>query len=536
MTTDRRRFIVSLGAGSLGLLLPGAARAAAEGAPTDNPLAFLKLPWTDALKWANALDVTKVEGGTLDEKLVNAQALLAAKGGGVAFFPAGTHRFKESIRLLDGIILRGEDPRGITQAKHEKYAPATVFEFPKYVFAPEGDGTPLATAFKGIVLDAPATASNCGVVNIAISRGHIHLEEVAEGHRCGANRFVVGCVLRNAAQADPAVPYRDDGQKTWQRFTYRFGAAIILQAQANALVANNRLPKSGDDNFAMNGYVMQGRKKEQMTVDGVVFDYDNRPGLYVNHQNIGGPGGNGPDGTPESHPEGFRKGVVIRDNHIYNSGRLAIGFSGDGVECRGNVVRMPSDEWRPTATGRAVTFGSSTNDNRACEMRGWRWTVADNDYIVHRNWAWDRKYRINDGEGLMHEDHANSTIKDSVLTGNRGNTYLSLYKTAGVDGLLVEGNEIRLNDGKQTIAAGAAIFVDANRVQDAFPCRNVQIVKNTVAGGGIVIAGVPGERNVVKGNICDGVKQVIKNQAAATVSDNTNFDVDATPWEAKKKK
>jgi len=40
-------------------------------------------------------------------------------------------------------------------------------------------------------------------------------------------------------------------------------------------------------------------------------------------------------GTPESHPCGFRKGTVIRDNDIYCTGRTAISFTGDG---EGRVV------------------------------------------------------------------------------------------------------------------------------------------------------------------------------------------------------
>jgi hypothetical protein len=158
-------------------------------------------------------------------------------------------------------------------------------------------------------------------------------------------------------------------------------------------------------------------------------------------------------------------------------------------------------------------------------MRGWRWTVDDNEYTVHRNWAYDKKYKINDGEGLMHEDHANSLIKDSILTNNRGNTYLSLYKTAGIDGLLVEGNDIRLGDGKQTIASGAAIFVSADRTKDRFPIRNVSILKNTVAGGGILISGEPSEKNIIKGNKAIGPKATIKLQAEAEVVDNDNFDI-----------
>lgn len=88
-------------------------------------------------------------------------------------------------------------------------------------------------------------------------------------------------------------------------------------------------------------------------------------------------------------------------------------------------------------------------------MRGWRWIVEDNDYEVYRSWAADRKYHINDGEGLMHENHCNAHIRDSRITGNRGNAYLSLYKTGGIDGLLIEGNDISVDHGM-------AIFVDAD--------------------------------------------------------------------------
>ena len=42
------------------------------------------------------------------EKL--AQAQLAAKGGGVVCFRPGLYRFTDSIRLKDGLVLRGADP------------------------------------------------------------------------------------------------------------------------------------------------------------------------------------------------------------------------------------------------------------------------------------------------------------------------------------------------------------------------------------------------------------------------------------------
>jgi hypothetical protein len=513
-------------------------------APSDDPTAALKQPWTAALKWSQVVDLSTQPGAGADEKLAAAQKELSAKGGGVIYLPPGEYRFKDSIRLLDGIILRGAAPTGEGDARKDSYQLTSRIEFPKYQFKAEGEGTPTDTAFKAIELADPAKASNCGVIHLAVNRGHILLGQTAEG-ACGKNRIVHGCILRNTAFADPGIPDKTIGQKPWQRHTWRFGAAIEVKTAENLLVSNNRLPRSGDDDFKMDGYVVQanerGKGKVSVEIDGVPFDYDNRPGIYANHESLGGPGGQGPDGTPETHPLGFRKGVVVRNNYVYSTGRCAIGFTGDGTVCSDNVIRFARDVWRPSATGRDRTGGASTNDNRAMEIRGWRWTVANNDYQVYRNYSFDRAYYINDGEGLMHEDHANSTIRDSVMTGNKGNAYLSLYKTAGINGLLVENNEILLADNAGSLPA---IFVCSNRTNDAFPTRNVRILNNTVGGTGIIIDGSKeSSNNLIQGNRTKGPANgraggyVIFNQANAKVENNTGFDrVESTPWRSKKER
>jgi hypothetical protein len=512
------------------LVLFSATAAIVFAVPSDDPVAALKLAWTSGIKWSQVVDISTVEGGDADAKLAAAQEKLSTSGGGVIYFPPGEYRFRNDIKLKDGVVLRGAAPSGETDARKDGYTLGTRLEFPKFVFKAEGEGTPIDTAFKAILLENPATASNCGVVHLAINRGHILFKHADDG-TCGKNRLVHGCIVRNAAYADPGIPDKSIGQKPWQRHTWRFGAAIEAKSAENLLISNNRLPKSGEDDFKMDGYVVQFNnkgKKENMEIDGLPFDYDNRPGIYANHESLGGPGGQGPDGTPETHPLGFRKGVVIRNNYIFSTGRCAIGFSGDGTVCSDNVIRFARDVWRPTATGRDRTGGASTNDNRAMEIRGWRWTVSNNDYLVFRNLAFDKKYYINDGEGLMHEDHANSTIRDSVLTGNKGNAYLSLYKTAGIDGLQVEDNEILLADNAGTLPA---IFVCSNRTNDAFPTRNVRIINNTVGGTGIVIDGSKdSSNNLIKGNKTFGppLKSVgmylITNQANAKVEGNTGFE------------
>lgn len=194
----RRRFIQSTFVlGAAGLWRPEWMRAAAP--PTSNPTRALQLGWTDTLNWDLVVDLTTVTGAGefWDERLEQAQQRVAAKGGGVVFFPAGSYRFRDDIRLRTGVILRGAEPDAGVTARDETFSPPAKLEFPKYTPVFTGRGAPVDGAFKGILLAEPATAAHCGVVHLALNRGHITLGE-AEGHRCGANRLVFGCSLRNS--------------------------------------------------------------------------------------------------------------------------------------------------------------------------------------------------------------------------------------------------------------------------------------------------------------------------------------------------
>jgi hypothetical protein len=264
---------------------------------------------------------------------------------------------------------------------------------------------------------------------------------------------------------------------------------------------------------------LTGKNNKVETIDGVVFDFDNRPGIYVNHYSIGGGGGADPIGTPELFPHGFRKGNVILGNFVHATGRTAIGFCGDGSVCSHNVIRFVDNVWRPTTTGLGLTFGSSTNDNRAVEMRGWRWTVTHNDYLVYKNICSDKIYRINDGEGLMHEGHVNSGIKGSVLSFNKGNTYLSMWHVGGIDGLTVEGNDIRIADKHP------AIYVVADRAKRPHPIENVVIKANETTSS-IVLGGSPSKNNLVALNVYTGPGTgKIVDKARAKIENNKGFEV-----------
>lgn len=515
---SRRDFFSTLVLTAAGLYVPHWSFGAS---PTDNPLEKLGLGWARLIPWRTAVDVTafRGEGDYWDEPLQQAQQSLMPKGGGIVFFPPGTYRFRKDIQLLNGVVLRGAEPR-VLAAESVNFSPPSRLEFPQYIPAFSANGTPVSSAFKGIGLADPAEASNCGLAFLEINRGYISLHE-GEGRRCGINRFVYGCVLRNAAGAATEIPNPQQGQPGWLRYTAKFRSAIRVHAAENALVANNRIPQSGDHNFTLHEYPLQDRKGQILRFD-VEFDYDNRPGIYVNHHCIGGAGASGNDGTPETHPWGFRKGTVIRDNYVFCTGRCAIGFSGDGVVCSGNVIRFARGILRPTVTGVHASYGSSTNDNRALEMRGWRWVVENNDYEVYSNTCSDGKYRINDGEGLMHEDHCNSTILESRLVNNHGNSYLSLFHVGAVDGLHIEGNDI------STPGKISDIYVTAPRhkVKAEFPIRRVTVVNNVTRSNGIRVMGRPAEKVVVKANRHAGnTPGVILNEANADIGDNSNYEV-----------
>jgi len=505
---------------SLPFLLLGIASTHAA-APADNPAAEYKIAWVDALPWKNVVSIADFTGDTLPERIAAAQKALTAKGGGVLFFPKGVYDFTDHIAIGNGIIWRGETP-SVKSAKDIAYDLPTKFNFPRYKAKLEGEGTPIDTAFKGIYVEKPETDSNCGLVNIAIDHGHVDFKE-ADGFKGGRNRLIYGCILKNAAVADARIPDLKIGQHAWQRYTERHHPAVRIHAEENILVANNSLPKSGDDDFLQKGYILQGRKKGDNVVcdKGVLFDYDNRAGFYINDYGIGTAGGGDPSGTPQSHPHGFRKGIVIRDNYIFATGRCPISFTGDGTVCSFNTIRIPKGIWRPTATGTHATYGSSTNDNRAVQMRGYRWTVEGNDYDVHSNMAYDNVYRINDGEGLMHEGHVNSGIRDSKLIDNKGNSYLSIFHCGDINGLLIKGNQITTNGGIE------AIYVVSHKSLDKLKheCKNVVIEGNTTTGSGIMLRGDPTEGNIIRHNKHVGPNGKISNKANAVVEKNENYEM-----------
>jgi hypothetical protein len=470
-----------------------AALAALAAAPTDNPVGRYGLAWTGEIAWANVVTLTDVPGDTWDARLVAAQERLGA-GGGVVYVPAGRYELADWVTVRSGVVIRGADPVGEVDARKEGYAPPTQFIFPQYKPTYEGNGTPNDTAFKGFRLADSVGGRQCGVVNIAIDHGHVAFvnadlkTSVAEG-KAGRAIIVAGCVLRNAATPDEAVPA--DFQPKWQRWTQRHSAAIRVFTGGDVLVANNRIPFSGEANFVMKGYQLKGK-----TLD-LTFDFDNRPGIYVNAVHAGREldlwndhtGAATPSPKPE--PYALCTGLVIRDNFIQNTGCCAINVTGDGMLVAGNVIRFRKDVVIPTTGGVLVGSPANTNNNRAVELRGYRWTVEGNDYEVYSNLKTPGGGAYNDGEGLMHEGFNGCGIKDSKFLNNTGNRYICIWRVP------VEGLEIRGNTAPNINVLSQTNPATGNK---KMPCRNVVIVGNKTFGSGISINGAPSDGCVIKDN------------------------------------
>ena len=114
--------------------------------PTDNPVAsYYDGPegypaWTDAIRWDRILNMKTYAKGKNDfEKFENARDELAAQGGGVLCYPAGTYDFKDApadgpkgrgLMLRKGVVIRGEAPAGKPNAvKDRKLELPTRFVF-----------------------------------------------------------------------------------------------------------------------------------------------------------------------------------------------------------------------------------------------------------------------------------------------------------------------------------------------------------------------------------------------------------------------
>ncbi len=130
---------------ALALCALTAASLRAADAPTDNPVAayysggFGYPAWTDRIEWERVINMAEYAKGKTDfERFENARDELAAQGGGVLYYPAGTYDFSKGpfdgpdgrgLMLRSGVVVRGEAPKGKPRATGGKLQLPTKFVF-----------------------------------------------------------------------------------------------------------------------------------------------------------------------------------------------------------------------------------------------------------------------------------------------------------------------------------------------------------------------------------------------------------------------
>jgi hypothetical protein len=470
-----------------------------QGGPTDNLIAEQysnsSYPWTNQIKWNCVYNIEDFDGGTMVARFNAARDAAAANGGGVVYFPAGTYSFEESIRLKNGVVLRGESP-SVTDAKNSEFNPPSKLEFPKYEPQFSGDGTPNDTAFKTITTTAGDTDSNIGLVYLDINRAAIALRGDID---TGTNQNIViyGIRSNNVAEPDPRVP-DPSFQSPWLRYSYRFAANIKVNVKANLLIANNRINDNITDNYDQPGYQVKPIKGEEIITyqegNKVPFHYGNHYGIVVNRAKSGGFQKNA---NPQTEPGLFRPGITVRDNWVYHTMRVAISASGDGLVIQDNQVRDErGKQWWTDPTGLKEPRGAVTLENRAIDWSGSNVLVEGNQYEVYRHRIRDTPYLSVDGEGILIQECCGGTeVNGAIIRNNQGNTYIGLYKIPSIKKVEIVGNRVNAE-----LTDIELIYVNADTNNAPGVMEDVTIANNIVNGGILAKGTAGGKRNTVENN------------------------------------
>jgi hypothetical protein len=515
-----------------------------------NPASKYSITWTEEIAWKNLVAVNP-DATDLLAHFNTIQDQLVMQGGGVIYFPPGNYHFMDHILLKPNIVIRGADPSRtdkfnpavpeeklmpIIDARDRRYELKTRFYFPAF------DEKTRSSAFRGIRAENPDKLKNIGIVNLEIHNGHIYLgtkESLIKSRTAGqmsGNILVYGNILKNSAVAGNEVPVA--GQSEHQIWMDREIGAITVFAGENILIANNRVPKSGESNFLMKDCLVYPSREDwearsEMTTVDMWFDYDNRTAIRVNFMPLMKglsiwteyPKLEKAWETGEVDelvtPGSLAKGIVIRDNFVFSTGKGGIKTTGRGTQVAWNVIRCIPEYPLPSYNG--IFMDAFVNDVRAIEIRGWEWIIEGNDFEVYSNYTPDG-IKYNDGEGLMHESWENIDIRNSVMRNNVGNQYLCFWRVP-VNGLLLEGNRIRTKLEWHAIFVNSQTRFSKDDLAD-LPAHNIVIRNNITEGGGIKILG-EGSGNYIQNN-----RHTIENEAriidttGALIEQNSGYQTD----------
>lgn len=422
--------------------------------PTDNPVAAFYSgdtgypAWTDAIHWDRVIDMSAYARGESDfEKFENARDELAAKGGGVLYYPGGTYDFTTApvdgpngrgLMLRSGVVIRGEAPAGRPLAARDgKLNLATRFlfgfrtidggEIPRDwnvigLMPEKGAGvkdvdrvgicwvhTVGAVVYFGPQVNWGPTWAESGswkskqVVGAWKKRrpdGTHPFEPFAGGGRtyegAGSGRLVFGCTIEDGAV--------DAGFLRVGHHPVRFCARIGVFGD-RVMVANNVLPRS--------------RRCFKYTLNGMtqLYDYGKPIGIDVNKNLLG-------ICRDEGRCRGyFEPGVVVRDNRVYNHANKGYEVAGAWVTIRdnhnqrdylqsGSPAAYGIDGWTLTLDGSRAAGGASDNMSRAYDLGGGPLWI---DSCTLTNTGSDPG---NDGEGILCQRHGGTEVYSWAITRN----------------------------------------------------------------------------------------------------------------------
>ncbi|WP_017715290.1 glycosyl hydrolase family 28-related protein [Kamptonema formosum] len=491
------------------------------GGPADNPIAAKygssAYPPAGRIKWNCVYNIRDFKGSSMVERFNSARDAAAAAGGGVVYFPAGTYNFTDSISLKNGVVIRGETP-AVKDAKSSAYAPLAKLVFPKYEPKLSGSGTPNETAFKKILTAEPNRDSNIGIVNVDVNRAGISWEGDADAGQ-NKNIIVFGIRNNNVAEPDPRVP-DTSFQEPWVRYSYRFGANLKINASENVLVANNRINDAITDSYEQPGYKVKALKGNEIITysegSKVPFHYGNHYAIVVNRSKSGG---YSLAAGPQTEPGLFRKGIVIRDNWVYHTMRVAIQASGEGLVIQDNQIKDESrKQWWTDPTGTQQPQGAVTLENRAIDWSGWNVRIEGNSYEVYRHQVMDSRYLSVDGEGiLIQECCGGTTVRGASISKNQGNSYIGLYKVPEIRNVRIADNKLLSN-----ITNTPLIYVVADTNNSAHSMEGVRIEGNTVSGDILAKASAGGSGNAIRNNAGNN-SGAIEASCHVAVSGNSGF-------------
>jgi Pectate lyase superfamily protein len=469
-------------------------------APQDNPVATKykdnAFSWTKNIKWDCVYNIKDFPASNIDASFNAARDAASANGGGIVYFPSGTYNFADNIYLKGGVVIRGDTPT-VNDAKSNSYNPSTKLVFPQYKPSLSGSGTPNNTAFKKILTTNSNKDSNLGVVNVDINRAAIEFSSPENSEKItNQNIIVFGVRSNNVADPEPRVP--ESFQNPWQRFSNRFAANIKIQAFANVLISNNRLNDAVTDNFEQPNYIVkQLRGNSTVTYpegEKAKFNYTNHYGISLNR--FSSTPKEFPN-DPNRFPNFFRKGLVIQDNWVYHTMRVAIHATGDGLIIKNNQIKDEKNKqvWIDP-TGTKQPQNAATFENRAIDWSGWNVTIDGNDYEVYRHKIADGNYESIDGEGILIQECCGGTSVNGVkISNNTGNSYIGIYKVPQVKNVLIAANKILTN-----ITNTPAIYVNADTNGSKNRMDNVKIQNNTLSNGILARASLGGSDNSIEGN------------------------------------